>query len=139
MREFQSQLAHQMLMGRQSYFWKEHWHTTSSMHKSVEACTHARTRFDRSASKKVVRLQPACNHTLLSKVFKLAWSSRESEISHGPLAANEQGRHLRLPRHRRVCRLCRTEALGDERHMHHAGPALADLREGFSLLVPHCS
>ena len=29
----------------------------------------------------------------------------------------EQGRHLRLPRHRRVCRLCHTGALGDERHM----------------------
>ena len=32
----------------------------------------------------------------------------------------EQGRHLRLPRHRRVCRLCHTGntgGLGDERHM----------------------
>ena len=29
----------------------------------------------------------------------------------------EQGRHLRLPRHRHVCRLCHTGALGDERHM----------------------
>ena len=26
----------------------------------------------------------------------------------------EQGRHLRLPRHRRVCRLCHTGALGDD-------------------------
>ena len=29
----------------------------------------------------------------------------------------EQGRHLRLPRHRRVCRLRHIGALGDERHM----------------------
>ena len=29
----------------------------------------------------------------------------------------EQGPHLCLPRHKRVCRLCHTGALGDERHM----------------------
>ena len=29
----------------------------------------------------------------------------------------EQGRRLRLPCHRRVCRLCHTGALSDERHM----------------------
>ena len=39
----------------------------------------------------------------------------------------EQGRHLRLPRHRRVCGLCHTGALGDERHMLLECPALADL------------
>ena len=39
----------------------------------------------------------------------------------------EQGRHLRLPRHRRVFRLCNTGALGDERHMLLDCPALADL------------
>ena len=41
----------------------------------------------------------------------------------------EQGRHLRLPRHRRVCKLCHTGALGDERHMLLECPALADLRD----------
>ena len=29
----------------------------------------------------------------------------------------DQGRHIRLARHRRVCRLCRIKALGNERHM----------------------
>ena len=45
----------------------------------------------------------------------------------------EQGRHLRLPRHRRLCRLCHTGAVGDERHMLLEYPALADL------LVADCS
>ena len=51
----------------------------------------------------------------------------------------EQGRHLRLPRHRRVCRLCHTRALGDERHMLLEYPALADLRDEYSPLVAECS
>ena len=53
----------------------------------------------------------------------------------------EQGRHLRLPRHRRVCRLCHTEALGDERHtaVLLECPALADLRDEYSPLVAECS
>ena len=51
----------------------------------------------------------------------------------------EQGRHLRLPRHTRVCRLCHTGALGDERHMLLECPALADLRDEFSPLIAECS
>ena len=51
----------------------------------------------------------------------------------------EQGRHLRLPCHRRVCRLCHTGALGDERHMLLECPALADLRDEFSPLIAECS
>ena len=52
---------------------------------------------------------------------------------------NGPGRHLRLPRHRRVCRLCHTGALGDERHMLLECPALADLRDEYSPLVAECS
>ena len=48
----------------------------------------------------------------------------------------EQGRHLRLPRHRRVYRLCQIGSLGDERHMLLECPALADLRDE---LVAECS
>ena len=55
------------------------------------------------------------------------------------LLAIEQGRHLRLPRHRRVCRLCHNGALGDERHMLLECPALADLRDEYSPLVAECS
>ena len=51
----------------------------------------------------------------------------------------EQGHHLRLPHHRRVCRLCHPEALGDERHMLLECPALADLRDEYSPLVAECS
>ena len=43
----------------------------------------------------------------------------------------EQSRHLRLPRQRRVCRLCHNGALGDERHMLLECPALADLRDEY--------
>ena len=51
----------------------------------------------------------------------------------------EQGRHLQLPRHRRVCKLCRTGALGDERHLLLECPALADVRTEFSQLIARCS
>ena len=47
----------------------------------------------------------------------------------------EQGRHLRLPRHRIACRLCHTGALGDERVLLLQCPALADLRDEFSPLL----
>ena len=50
----------------------------------------------------------------------------------------EQGRHLRLPRHSRICRLCHTGALGDERHMLLECSALSDLRAEFSTLVSAC-
>ena len=43
------------------------------------------------------------------------------------------------PRHRRVCRLCHTGTLGDERHMLLECPALADLRDEYSPLVAECS
>ena len=51
----------------------------------------------------------------------------------------EQGRHLRLPRRRHVCRLCHTGALCDERHMLLECPALADLRDEYSPLVAECT
>ena len=53
----------------------------------------------------------------------------------------EQRRHLHLPRHRRVCQLCQTGASGNERPMLLGldCPALADLRQEFSLLVTDCS
>ena len=51
----------------------------------------------------------------------------------------EQGRHLCLPRHRRVGRLCYTGAFGDEGHMLLECPALADLRYELSPLVAECS
>ena len=51
----------------------------------------------------------------------------------------EQGRHINLPRNRRVCRLCRTGALGDERHMLLECSALADLRQQYSTLISGCS
>ena len=51
----------------------------------------------------------------------------------------EQGRHLQLPRHRRVCKLCRTGASGDERHLLLECPALADVRTQFSQLIAQSS
>ena len=46
---------------------------------------------------------------------------------------------LHLPRHRRVCRLCHTGALSDERHMLFECHALADLRDKFSPLLAECT
>ncbi len=51
----------------------------------------------------------------------------------------EEGRHFNLPRASRVCNLCNTGALGDERHMLLECPALADLRLQFSSLLLSCS
>ena len=68
---------------------------------------------------------------------------RSSKFEHGNVVRSfnqiEQGRHLRLPHHRHVCRLCHTGALGDERHMLLECPALADLRDEYSPLVAKCS
>ena len=51
----------------------------------------------------------------------------------------EEGRHFNLPRASRVCNLCNTDALGDERHMLLECPALADLRLQFSSLLLPCA
>ena len=51
----------------------------------------------------------------------------------------EQGSHVQLPRNRRICRLCCTGALGEERHMLLECPALADLRQQYSSLLSDCS
>ena len=51
----------------------------------------------------------------------------------------EEGRHFNLPRASRVCNLCNTDALGDERHMLLECPALAALRLQFSSLLLPCS
>ena len=47
----------------------------------------------------------------------------------------EEGRHFNQPRASRVCNLCNTAALGDERHMLLECPALAGLRLHFSSLL----
>lgn len=49
------------------------------------------------------------------------------------------GRHLRLPRHSRICKLCHSGALGNERHMLLECSALSDLRAQFSTLISECS
>ena len=49
------------------------------------------------------------------------------------LLPTEQGRHLRLPCNRRMCRFCDIVALSDERHMHVEFPALAELRDELAL------
>ena len=67
----------------------------------------------------------------LQRIFRFRMGSHMLPI--------EQGRHLQLPRHRRVCKLCRTGALGDERHLLLECPALADVRTEFSQLIAHCS
>ena len=68
---------------------------------------------------------------ILQRIFRFRMGSHMLPI--------EQGRHLQLPRHRRVCKLCRTGALGDERHLLLECPALADVRTEFSQLIAHCS
>ena len=47
----------------------------------------------------------------------------------------EQGRHLQLPRHRLVCKLCSAGALGDERHLLLEGSALISVRTQLSQLI----
>ena len=53
----------------------------------------------------------------------------------------EQGRHLQLPRHGRICKLCHAGAcaLGDEGDLLLECPALAGVRTQFSQLIAQCS
>ena len=67
----------------------------------------------------------------LQRIFRFRMGSHMLPI--------EQSRHLQLPRHRRVCKLCHAGALGDERHLLLECPALTDDRSQFSQLIAHCS
>ena len=51
----------------------------------------------------------------------------------------EQGRHLQLPRHAHVCKMCQTGSLGGERRLLLECPALADVRTQISQLIAHYS
>ena len=51
----------------------------------------------------------------------------------------EEGRHICLPWAGRICNLCNTGALGDDRYMLLDCPALADLRWQFSSHLMSCS
>ena len=66
----------------------------------------------------------------LQRKFRFCTGSRMLPI--------EQGRHLLLPRHRRICKLCYAGALGDERHLLLECPALAGVRTQYSQLIAHC-
>ena len=97
------------------------------------ACTYRRC-FSRPAHQVCpVYWEVPMSTTKLERILRFRMGSRAH------LLPIEQGRHLRLPRHRRVCRLCHTGALGDERHMLLECPAFADLRDEYSPLVAECS
>ena len=97
----------------------------------VKLCTYRRW-FSRPAHQVCpVYLEVPMSTAKLQRILRFRMGSHLLPI--------EQGRHLRLPRHRRVCRLCHTGALGDERHMLLECPALADLRDEYSPLVAECS
>ena len=49
------------------------------------------------------------------------------------------GRHLRQPQSRRVCQMCTSGALCDERHVLLECPALDNLRIEFALLIAESS
>ena len=67
----------------------------------------------------------------LQRIFRFRMGSHMLPI--------EQDRHLQLPRHRRVCKLCHAGVLGDERHLLLECPALANVSTRFSQLIAHCS
>ena len=97
----------------------------------VKLCTHRRW-FSRPAHQVCpVYWEVPMSTAKLQRILRFRMGSH--------LLPSEQGRHLRLPRHRRVCRLCHTGALGDGRHMLLECPALADLRDEYSPLVAECS
>ena len=66
----------------------------------------------------------------LQRIFRFCMRSHLLRI--------EQGRHLQLPRLRRICMLCHAGALGDERNLLMECPALADVRTQYSQLIAHC-
>ena len=70
--------------------------------------------------------------------WKVPMAMSNVQISHGgSCAANLAGPASALASHRQVCRLCQNGA-DDERHMLLEGPALADVRDKFSV-VADCS
>ena len=51
----------------------------------------------------------------------------------------QMGRHLRQPRSMRVCHMCHSGALCDERHILLECPALGDLRSQYAPLIAESS
>ena len=51
----------------------------------------------------------------------------------------QMGRHLRLPRSMRVCHMCHSGAVCDERHVLMECSALLDLRVAFAPLIAEAS
>ena len=70
-------------------------------------------------------------HAKLHRILRFRMRSHQLSV--------EEGRHFNLPRASRVCNLCDTDALGDERHMLLECPALADFRLRFASLLLSCS
>ena len=87
--------------------------------------------------------RPKCSLSILLGVTNGRCQIADSQILRFRMGSHhlpiEEGRHLYQPRVSRVCNLCNTGALGDERHILHECPALAALRLQFSSLLLSCS
>ena len=75
----------------------------------------------------------------LEQSFGLQRQSDLDSLPLDPRSCSGPGVKLYTYRHSRICRLCHTGALGDERHMLLECSALSDLRAEFSTLVSECS
>lgn len=71
----------------------------------IKLCTHQRWLARPAGSHCPNYWDSLMDTAKLQRVFRFCMGSHMLPI--------EQGRHLQLPRHRRVCKLCRTGALGD--------------------------
>ena len=118
-------------MQQQAAFDAVPWDPRSCLGPGVKLCTYRRW-FSRPTDQvcPVYRGVPMST-AKLQRILRFCMESRLLPI--------EQGRHLLLACHRRVCRLCHNGALGDERHMLLECPALADLIDEFSSLIADCS
>ena len=67
-----------------------------------------------------------------------SWCSRHrrQDTSGLSLGSAWKGRHLRLPTHRRACKMCHTGSLGDDRHLLLECPALVGQN---SISPAHCT
>ena len=97
----------------------------------AKMCTHHRWFARPQGRTSATYWDAPVTNSKLHRVFRFRMGAHRLPI--------QTGRHLRLPRSRRVCRLCRTYAMCGKRHVLLECLALADLRSEYAQLIADCS
>ena len=97
----------------------------------VRLCTYHRWFLRPEGKSSVTYWDVAISNRRLHRIFRLRMGAHHLPI--------QMGRHLQQPRSIRVCHMCHSGALCDERHVLLECPALGDLRSQYAPLIAESS